>query len=131
MISFRVACLVSTIVCLVLFAILLIAPTNYVAGYGGPANNGAEFMGRRSAPMLLGLALITGLLRGSLDLAVQWVLSWAMIVAYVGVALTGIYAYATGDASQTILWAAAGEILLAGVFALSLRHPGQVSNSAG
>ncbi|MEL6573503.1 MAG: hypothetical protein AAFQ64_17745 [Pseudomonadota bacterium] len=131
MISFRIACLVSTIVCLVLFAILLIAPANYVAGYGGPANDGAEFMGRRGAPMLLGLALITGLLRGSLDLAVQWVVSWAMIAAYVGVALTGIYAYVSGDAALSIIWAAAGEILLAGVFALTLRHPGQPNGGAG
>lgn len=124
MISFRVACLVSTILCLVLFGIFLISPTDYAGSYGGAAGPGAEFMGRRAAPSLLGLALITGLLRGTLDLAVQWAISWGMIVVYLGVALTGIYTFAIGEASQTILLAASGEILLACIFGLSLRRPG-------
>lgn len=123
MISFRVACLVSSVLCLVLFGIFLISPTDYAAGYGAASGAGAEFMGRRSAPGLLGLALITGLLRGTLDLAVQWAISWGMIVFFVGVALTGIYSYFVGAAGQTILLAASGEILLACIFALSLRRP--------
>ena len=123
MISFRIACLVATIVCLVLFSILLVAPANYVAGYGGPADSGAVFMGRRAAPMLLAIALITGLLRGSLDLAVQWAVSWGMILGFTGVAVTGVHAYFTGMADQTILLAAGGEVLLAVAFALSLRRP--------
>lgn len=124
MINFRIACLVGMIVCLVIFAVLLVVPGNYVNGYGVPADEGAAFMGRRSAPALLGLALITGLLRGNIDLAVQWAVSWAMIVVFAGVAATGIYAYLQGEASQTILIAASGELLIAAIFAISLRRPG-------
>lgn len=124
MINFRIACLVTMIVCLAVFAILLVAPLSYVGGYGASADAGADFMGRRAAPIFLGLALVTGLLRGSIDLTVQWAVSWAVIVAFLGTALTGIYAYAQGDAAQPILIAAFGEILIAGIFAVSLRRPG-------
>ena len=124
MINFRIACLIAMIVCLVVFATLLIAPANYVGGYGASGDAGAEFMGRRAAPVFLGLALVTGLLRGSIDLTVQWAVSWAVIVAFVGTAVTGTYAYLQGDASQNILVASFGEMLIAGIFLISLQRPG-------
>ncbi len=124
MINFRIACLVSCIVCLVLFAILLVAPGNYVAGYGASADAGAEFMGRRAAPIFLGLTLMCGLLRGNLHVDVQWSVSLSMIFAFLGTAIVSVWAFVEGAASQTILIAAGGELLLALVFVLSLRRPG-------
>lgn len=117
MITFRLVCRVSALVCLVLFGIFVIAPDAYVASYGAPADAGVVFLGNRTAPMFLGLATVCWLLQDQTEPEVRTALSLAMIVTYGGIATTGIWAYLQGDATSTILLAAGGELALAVAFA--------------
>lgn len=119
---FRLVCSLSAVVCLVLFVIFLIFPGSYMAGYGVAADNGGEFLGRRASPLFLGLAIVLWMLRDHLDATVQKAVCWSMITAFTGVALTGASSFATGVASQTILLASVGELVIAGAFFLALRR---------
>lgn len=121
MISFRLTCRLTALVCLVLFGIFAIAPDAYVVGYGGPADPGAVFLGHRTAPMFLGIATVCWFLQDHTERDVRTALSLAMIVTFGGIAITGIWAYLQGGASNAILLAAGGEIALALAFAYTLR----------
>ena len=117
---YKVACSLTAFVCLVLFVIFLVAPAAYTAGYGVVAGEGGIFFGRRLSPMLLGLAIILWMLRDHADVAVQWAVAITMSVTFAGVAGTGVCAYMTGVAGQTILLAAVGELAIAAAFLVTL-----------
>lgn len=123
MITYRLVCSLSALVCLILFAIFLISPGAYSAGYGVPSDAGAVFLGNRAAPLFLGLAAMCWLLRTSSAPDVRMAVSLAMILTFVGIAVTGVWAFIDGSAASTILLAAGGEILLAALFAIGLRNP--------
>lgn len=120
--TFRLASTLTAIVCFILFALFLIVPGTYTATYGVEAGTGGVFFGRRLSPMVLGLALMLWMLRGTRDLAVQRAVAVTMIVIFAGVAATGVFEFVTGFASTAILVAALGELIIAGVFARTLRQ---------
>jgi hypothetical protein len=121
MITYRFACCGGAVVCLVLFAVFLVAPAAYLAGYGVVADTSGQFLGNRTAPLFLGLAAMCWLLRDQTDHQVRWAVSLVMMITFWGIAITGVWDYAIGQASSTILIAAVGETILAGVFLYAMR----------
>lgn len=119
---FRLACSLSAVVCLILFAIFLAMPGSYLSGYDVAADAGGTFLGRRASPLFLGFGIMLWMLRDQLDAAVQRAVCWSMIATFVGVAMTGTFAFVTGVASQTILVAAVGELAIAAAFFVALRR---------
>ena len=119
---YKTACTLTALVCLVLFIIFVTIPGSYTAGYGVPADAGGAFLGRRASPMLLGLAILLWMLRDQSDVGVQRAVALAMAVSFAGIALTGVYAFMTGVASQTIVIAALGELVIAGAFLVIMRR---------
>lgn len=61
--TFRIMCQLGALVFLVLTLVLWIAPHVYVGIYGVGGDAGAQFMGQRSAPLLLGFAVLLWLFR--------------------------------------------------------------------
>lgn len=119
--SFRLAASLTAIVCVILFPILLLAGSSYLATYGVSADGAAVFMARRAAPTLLGLGVLLWLARGAEPSAIRKAISIGVIVTFAGIAATGIYEYVLGIAHWVILVAAFGELIIASVFARFLR----------
>ena len=120
--SFRLASSLVALVCLILFFALLIAPQLYTPTYGVAADAGAQFMTRRASPMFLGFAVIFWLSRGSDPSAARDAIIYGGAAAFVGVALTGVFAWTSGVASFAILIAAILECALAAVLLVSKRN---------
>lgn len=119
---YQIACRLTSVIAIILFVILLVVPGVYTAGYGVEADDGGMFMGRRAAPMFLGLGVLAWMLRNHVDIHVQRSVSLVMIVTFAGVAVTGIWAFADGVANSVILLAALGEIFIAVVYAIVWRR---------
>lgn len=108
-------------VCLVLFALLLLAPASYVGTYGVASDTEVAFMVRRASPMFLGFAVMSWLARNAGPSPLRNALAWGLVAAFTGVALTGIAAFARGEADSVILVAAVGELLIAALFLRTTR----------
>ena len=121
MISFRIVCSLTAVVCIVLFGIFLAAPGFYVAVYGVRADASGMFLGNRAAPVFLGLAALCWLLRRQTEPEVQAAVSLSMILIFGGIKITGIWAYFQDVATASILVAAAGECAIAFAFGQTLR----------
>lgn len=124
---FRFAAIVTAFACVVLFLILLISPPIYVGTYGVVADDGALFMVRRASPMFAGLSVLLWLGKDAVASPLRDAICWGMVVTFSGVALTGIAAFFAGQAGVTILAAALGEFVLAGLFAAVLWERFRVS----
>lgn len=114
---FRKISILTALICAVLFALLLLSPASYVGTYGVGADAGGMFMVRRASPMFLGFAVMLWLARNTGPSPLRNALSWGIAAAFAGVALTGMFEYLRGVASGAILIAAAGEMLIAVLFA--------------
>ena len=119
---FRLVCSLTAVICAVLFVIFALFPGQYTAGYGVAADGGGIFLGRRASPLFLGLAILLWMLRDQLDPVVQRAVSWSMIAVFAGIALTGLIAFASGVAGQTILVATLGEVVVAAAFFIAMRR---------
>lgn len=120
--TFAQVCTITAGICVVIFAILLVGPAAYASMYGAAPDAGAAFMGRRASPVFLGLAVLCWALRNSADMQVRGAIAATMTVAFVGIALTGIWAAVEGTASNLILLAVVGEIAIACGFWICLRR---------
>lgn len=118
---FRVVCSLSTIVCLILFVLLLVSPATYVDAYGVAPDAGAEFMVRRASPMFAGLAVLLWLSRNAGPSQLRSAIGISIAISFAGIALTGIVAFVTGAANGAILVAAGGEFLIAALFLVAIR----------
>jgi len=83
--TFAHVCTIATVVCVLVFAILLVGPAAYAGIY----------------------------VRDSTDMQVRGAIAATITVAFGGIALTGVWAFADGTASSMILLAAIGEVALA------------------
>lgn len=119
--TYRLAATLTAIIYVILFPILLLVPDSYMATYGVTSTDAAAFMSRRSAPVLLAFAAVLWLARDAEPSPARRAICAGVIVCFAGIALTGIYEFATGLAAWPILIAAAGELLVAAVFASFLR----------
>lgn len=119
--SFRLAAVITSAVCLVLFLLLLISPAIYVGTYGVSADASELFMVRRASPMFAGLAVMLWLGRNAESSPLREALCYGLVVTFAGIGVTGIAAYLGGHASAIILLAAAGEFVLAGLFVAASR----------
>ncbi|MCO4848455.1 MAG: hypothetical protein KC448_10845 [Yoonia sp.] len=113
---FRIISILTALICVVLFALLLLSPVSYPGTYGVNADAGALFMGRRASPMFLGFAVMLWLARDTGPSVLRDALCWGIAAAFAGVALTGTFEYLRGLANAVILAAAAGELLIAALF---------------
>lgn len=113
---FRVVALMATVIFVILFALLAFAPATYVGTYGVQGDAGAIFMARRASPMFLGLALLTWNMRDAPNSDLRSAMCWALAVLFAGIAVTGVYEYLRATAAPTILIAACGEAIMAGLF---------------
>lgn len=114
--TFQLVCRITAIIGLILFVVLLTVPGSYTATYGVAADQGGVFMARRASPLFLGIAVLLWMLADQTDAAVQRAISIAMVATFVGVAVTGLFAFATGVASSAILLAGLGELIIAAAF---------------
>ena len=111
--SFRLTCSLLALVWFVLFAVLCIAPALYAPTYGIEASEGVQFITRRASPMFLGFATLLWALRDEAPSRLRDMVVIAMVVAFIGISLTGLYDFVRGYASQTIAIAALLETLMA------------------
>ncbi len=109
----------TAVVCLGLAAILILGPQHYLGLYNVAVDPGAVFLGRRAAPLLLGLAVVFWCLRDVAPGAVRDTVAWSAAVAFGGIAVSGVAAYVGGTASVAILVAAAIEVAIAAAFLLA------------
>lgn len=121
MITYRLACSIGALVCVILFAIFLVAPGSYMAGYGVSPDQSGLFLGTRAAPLFLGLAAFCWLLRGNTDPQVRWAVSLSMSLTFLGIAVTGLWDFWQGEAANMIVLAAFGETALAAIFIVGMR----------
>ena len=117
--TFALLCVGTTALCLALCAVLLVSPGLYTRLYGVTADAGGTFLGRRAAPLFLGLAVFFWVLRDVGQGPLQDATAWAAALIFAGIAVTGIWAYLGGTASRGILVAAMIEIAIAVAFLFS------------
>jgi len=120
--TFAHVCTIATVVCVLVFAILLVGPAAYAGIYGVASETGGVFLGRRASPVFLALAVLCWTLRDSTDMQVRGAIAATITVAFGGIALTGVWAFFDGTASNMILLAAIGEAALACAFWMFLRR---------
>ena len=116
---FALICAATALLCVVLFAVFLIAPGTYVSLYGVTADTGAVFLGRRAAPLFLGLAVFFWIMRHVGPGPLQDATAFAAALTFAGIAATGVWAYLIGTASFAILVAAGLETAIALAFVLA------------
>ena len=116
---FGLLCAATAALCLALFAVFVIAPGAYTQLYGVAADAGGLFLGRRAAPLFLGLAVFFWALRGTGPGPLQDATAWAAAVTFIGIAVTGIWAWLGGTASFAVLVAAALEVTIGLAFLLA------------
>ena len=119
--KFRIVASLTAGICMILFVILLVLPDTYVSTYGVTPDAGSGFMVRRASPMFGGFALMLWLARNAPPSQVRMALAYGVAVSFAGVALTGVFAFATGTAGPMILAAAFGETLIAGLLVSASR----------
>ncbi|MEY1555935.1 hypothetical protein AB3Y40_09915 [Yoonia sp. R2331] len=118
---FRFAAIATAIVCAVLFVTFLLFPGSYAGTYSVPTNASAEFITRRSSGVFLGLAVMLWMGRNAPDSPLRRAVCYGLFAIFAGIAATGCYEYARGFASVSILVAALGELVLAGLFLRAAR----------
>ncbi|MCF7700786.1 hypothetical protein [Loktanella sp. M215] len=116
---FAVLCVATSVLCVALFAVFLVSPGHYIALYGVAPDAGAAFLGRRAAPLFLGLAVFFWVLRGTGPGPLRDGTVWAAALTFGGIAVTGIWTYASGSASRAILVAAGLELAIALTFVMA------------
>lgn len=113
---FKLASILTALLCAALFPLLLISPADYVQTYGLLADAGADFLGRRASPMFLGLAVLLWLARDAPPSPLRRAISLGLAATWAGIAVTGLYEYGRGTADVLIVGAAAVEMVLAFLF---------------
>jgi len=121
MIEFRLAATLVAIICAILFVTLLLFPASYMGIYGVTATDAAAFISRRASPLLLGFAVLMWFARDLRLTPGREAIRLSVIVGFAGIAATGIAEFFIGNASWTILVAAAGELLIAAIFLWGIR----------
>ena len=116
---FGLLCAATSALCVALCAVFVIAPGAYTALYGVAADAGGVFLGRRAAPLFLGLAIFFWALRGVGPGPLQDATAWAAAATFIGIAATGVWAWLGGTASFAILVAAAIEVAIGLAFLLA------------
>ena len=111
--SFRIVCLILSMICAALFMFLAVDPGRYIAIFGVPMDEGGRFMGRRVAPLALGFALLLWMSRGLPVGEARNTICLVVAVTFVFVALTGLTEFARGAAGVTIVGAAICELAMA------------------
>lgn len=96
-------------------------PGAYVENYGVPADDGAVFLGRRASPMFLGLALMLWMARDATAGTARTGVCVGVACMWIGIGMTGLFEFARGAASISIVVAAVGEFFLAGLLLLAVR----------
>lgn len=111
----------TAICCLALFGLLLTSGAFYAETYGVTGDDGAVFISRRASPMFLGLAVLLWMSRDLPPGAARDAICSGMAVMWAGIAVTGLYEYATGFARFPIVLAAIAELGLAVAFVVLRR----------
>lgn len=119
---FRLATTIAAVLCAGLFAFLLVAPGPFADLYGASADAGAAFMGRRTAPVFLGLSVMFWTLRDASAFAFRPQLALGMATVFGGVALTGVWAWFDGSAGLIVLPSAVAEGALSALFVAASRR---------
>ena len=96
--------------------VLLLAPGSYFQLYAMVYDPGMDFPGRRFAPAVLALGALLLVARQLEPGPFVATLCLICALAFLGVAATGVQAWASGIARPAILGAAASEIVVAVVF---------------
>ena len=116
---FGLLCIGTTLLCVALFGVFIVSPGLYSSLYGVAGDAGGVFLGRRAAPLFLGLAIFFWALRDVRPGPLQDATAWAAAATFAGIAVTGIWAFANGTASMAILVAAGIEAAIALAFLLA------------
>nr|WP_295885176.1 hypothetical protein [uncultured Devosia sp.] len=113
LLSYRAASLVTAALFTVLFAVLMISPAVMFWLFGIEANAAAEFVGRRTAILFIGLAVVVFLGRDEPDSALRRAVATGVFTVVAGFAGLGLIELFRGAAGMGILVAVAGEAVLA------------------
>lgn len=111
--SFRTAALLNVALFVGLFLVLCFTPHLYLAGYGVPRTDSAEFITRRASPMFLGLAWMLWFARALEPSPARILISDGTAILLLGIAATGLYSLVTGAVGPKILVGVAVEVSFA------------------
>ncbi|MEJ6398863.1 hypothetical protein [Yoonia sp. 208BN28-4] len=114
--TFKLVAMVLAAFCVALSVMWFVDVGLYTVTYGVAADTGTQFLGRRMAPILLGLGLMFYLARNAPPSPLRRTMCLGIAVAFAGVATTGIMAFIDGVASFAILIAAGTEFAAALAF---------------
>ena len=106
----------------VLFVILCFFPASYAPVYGVAADEAAQFITRRAAPMFLAPMVILWVAGGCPRSGLRDAVAAGVALMMLGIAATGVLAWAQGIAAPTILLAAAAEVLMAALLWLARKN---------
>lgn len=112
---------IGAVVCLVLFALCLLLPGAYLQNYGVAPDPGGTFMVQRAAPMFLAVAAILWVIAGAPQSPLRGQILVCLALFFAGVAVTGVYHIATGQAGPG-LWAGVVAEVIATVLLIGLRN---------
>lgn len=120
--TFRIIARLVAIVFAVLFAILCFVPTAYAPTYGVVADDAVQFITRRASPMFIGPAIILWVAASALHGPLRDAVAVGVALTCIGIAATGVFAWAQGIASPVILIAAALECVMAAALLLTRKN---------
>lgn len=114
--SFRVLCILSAILCFLLFCALAFFPSLIYAIFGMEGSVGADIISRRAAMLFAGISVILWQLRHLADGVAKAGLASGMVVAMAGLASVGLFEYARGQVGPGIFLAIVTEAVLLFLF---------------
>lgn len=120
--TFLITARLVAIVFAVLFAILCFVPAAYAPTYGVAADEAVQFITRRASPMFIGPAIILWVAASAPRSLLRDAVAVGVALTCVGIAATGVLAWAQGIASPAILIAAVLECVMAAALLLTRKN---------
>jgi len=112
MISFKDLSLIMSVIAILLFAVLLLAPNLIFILFAVEGNESAYFLARRAALLFLGYALISFAARNAQASAARQAISVGIAVAMLSLAVLGLVELSRGYAGIGILLAISAELFI-------------------
>ena len=113
---YKYTCMATSLVFIFLFFQLMLGPESFVQGMGLEPSVASIVIIRRAAMFMLGLSVLTFLVRNISDAKVRQIISISTGITLLGLACMGIYEYSRGTVNNSIFIAISIESILGLLF---------------